>query len=360
MAARRWLRVRIETTNPSGRFQDIKRQHRLPNLRSALNSFQVLIPDPIHPDGVTRLRERFVVDTDSGGDADALHAAFAAADAVVVRNLAIPAQLLKAAPKLKVIAKHGAGVDNIDLDAATRLGIIVANVPGGNADAVAEATVALMLAAIRRVPEVHDLVQRGRYSARFELQFSQLSERTLGLVGIGNIGTRVANICSRGFRMRVVAFDPGLSAAEIEARGANKADSLDSLLAVADVVSLHLPLTDDTYHLIGREQLERMKSSAILINAARGPLVDEIALATALRAGVIAGVGLDVFEIEPPSLDNPILTSPHAVLSPHTAGNTIDAARYLAVSSANIVIDVLSGRRPANLLNAAAWDRRRC
>ena len=145
--------------------------------------------------------------------------------------------------------------------------------------------------------------------------------------------------------MRVVAFDPGLSAAEIEARGANKADSLDSLLAVADVVSLHLPLTDDTYHLI---------------NAARGPLVDEIALATALRAGVIAGVGLDVFEIEPPSLDNPILTSPHAVLSPHTAGNTIDAARYLAVSSANIVIDVLSGRRPANLLNAAAWDRRRC
>ena len=320
---------------------------------------RVFIPDPIHVDGVARLAERFVVDQPSAGDGDARHRRFAEADAVIVRNIAVDRTVLDAAPRLKVIAKHGAGVDNIDVAAATARGIVVANIPGGNADAVAEATVALMLAALRRVPEVHQLVVNGGYAARFAMQFGQLFGRTLGLVGIGNIGARVAQICAAGFRMRVLAYDPGLSAAAIAKRGADKVDDLASLLATADVVSLHLPLNERTRHLIGAAEIALMKPTAILVNAARGPLVDEAALAEALRENRIAGAGLDVLEVEPPAPDNPLLTLGNVVLSPHTAGNTVEAARQLALASADIVIAALTGRKPEGLLNGEVWERRR-
>ena len=320
---------------------------------------RVFIPDPIHVDGVARLAERFVVDQPSAGDGDARHRRFAEADAVIVRNIAVDRTVLDAAPRLKVIAKHGAGVDNIDVAAATARGIVVANIPGGNADAVAEATVALMLAALRRVPEVHRLVVNGGYAARFAMQFGQLFGRTLGLVGIGNIGARVAQICAAGFRMRVLAYDPGLSAAAIAKRGADKVDDLASLLATADVVSLHLPLNERTRHLIGAAEIALMKPTAILVNAARGSLVDEAALAEALRENRIAGAGLDVLEVEPPAPDNPLLTLRNVVLSPHTAGNTVEAARQLALASADIVIAALTGRKPEGLLNGEVWERRR-
>jgi D-3-phosphoglycerate dehydrogenase len=320
---------------------------------------RVFIPDPIHVDGVARLAERFVVDQPSAGDSDARYRGFAKADAIIVRNIAVDRMVLDAAPRLKVIAKHGAGVDNIDVAAATARGIVVANIPGGNADAVAEATVALMLAALRRVPEMHRLVVNGGYAARFTLQFNQLFGRTLGLVGIGNIGARVARICAAGFKMHVLAYDPGVPAAAIADRGAEKVDDLASLLANADVVSLHLPLNERTHHLIGAAELAEMKPTAILVNAARGPLVDEAALAAALREERIAGAGLDVLEVEPPAPDNPLLTLRNVVLSPHTAGNTVEAARQLALASADIVIAALAGRKPEGLLNQEVWERRR-
>lgn len=320
---------------------------------------RVFIPDPIHADGVAALRRHFDVYSAPNGDAQARRQAFQQADAVVVRNSAVDARLLDASPKLKVISKHGAGVDNIDIKRATDHGIVVANVPGANAGSVAEATVALMLATLRRVPEIHELVKDGRYGARFELQFEQLSGRTLGLVGIGNIGARVARMCGRGFDMRVLAYDPGLSAAEVAERGASKVDDLDRLLAEADVVSLHLPLTADTFHILDRKRLEQMKPTAIVVNAARGALIDEPALAEALHAGVIAGAGLDVLETEPPLLDGPILSAPNVVLSPHTAGNSVEAARRLAVSSAEIVIAALTGQKPPGLLNPEVWEARR-
>jgi D-3-phosphoglycerate dehydrogenase len=320
---------------------------------------RVFIPDPIHADGVVRLAEHFVVCQPPAGDAAARYDGFAEADAAIVRNIAVDRRVIDAAPRLKVIAKHGAGVDNIDLAAATERGIVVGNVPGGNADAVAEATVALMLAALRRVPEVHRLVVEGGYAARFTLQFGQLLGRTLGLVGVGNIGARVARICTGGFKMRVLAYDPGLPAAAVAERGAEKVDDLSSLLAVADVVSLHLPLTERTRHLIGAAEIAQMKPTAILVNAARGPLVDEAALAEALRKERIAGAGLDVLEVEPPDPDNPLLKLSNVVLSPHTAGNTVEAARQLALASADIVIAALGGRKPEGLLNPEAWERRR-
>jgi len=320
---------------------------------------RVFIPHPIHADGICRLDGKFVVEAPLEQDESAQRKSFANADAVIVRNFGIDADLMDACPRLKVIAKHGAGVDNIDIPAATARGIVVASVPGGNADAVAEATVAMMLAALRRVPEVHGFVANGKYSARWELQFEQLLDRTLGLVGIGNIGARVARICSAGFRMRILAYDPALPKAAVEERGAEKVDDLHALLAASDAVSLHLPLTAATRHIIGREELRAMKPTAVLVNAARGPLIDEEALAEALREGWIAGAALDVFEVEPPAPENPLLTAPNIVLSPHTAGNTVEAARTLALASAEIVIAVCSGRRPEGLLNPEVWEGRR-
>ncbi len=320
---------------------------------------RVFIPHPIHPDGVVRLTPGFEVEAPGKQSDEESRRSFAVADAVIVRNVAIDAALMDCCPRLKVIAKHGAGVDNIDIPAATGRGIVVANVPGGNADAVAEATVAMMLAALRRIPEVHGHVAGGRYAKRWDLQFEQLFGRTLGLLGIGNIGARVARICAAGFRMRVLAYDPALSGDAVKGRGAEKVDDLRTLLATSDAVSLHLPLTRSTRHIIGRDELRAMKPTAILVNAARGPLVDEAALAEAVSAGWIAGAALDVFEVEPPAPENPILSAPNVVLSPHTAGNTVEAARYLSIAAAEIVIAVLAGRRPENLLNPEVWERRR-
>lgn len=318
-----------------------------------------IVPDPIHEDGVAKLREQFRVEILAGHDDAAKREAFSRADAVIIRNLPIPSDLIDASPHLKVIAKHGTGVDNIDLSAATHRGIVVANVPGANADAVAEGAVVLMLAALRQVPAVHDFVARGDYAMRWKLHYGQLWERTLGLVGIGNVGARVARICAEGFKMRVVAYDPFLAADAIAARGAEKADDLQSLLKLADVVSLHIPLTDGTFHMISREQLRLMKPAAILVNTARGPLIDENALVEALTQGWISGAGLDVYEVEPPPPDAPILRAPNVVLSPHTAGSTDEAYRSLAVASAEIALDVIAGQRPSGLLNPEVWDRRR-
>ena len=320
---------------------------------------RVFIPHPIHADGIARLGEGFAVDAPETESEAGFVRSFAEADALIVRNLKVDAERMDGAPRLKVIAKHGAGVDNIDIPAATARGIVVASVPGANADAVAEATVAMMLAALRRVPTVHAAVAEAHYEARWGLLFGQLLDGTLGLLGIGNIGARVARICSAGFRMRILAYDPGLSADAVAERGAEKVDDLHALLARCDVVSLHLPLSEATRHIIGAAELRAMKPTAVLVNAARGPLVDEAALAAALAAGEIAGAALDVFEVEPPTAASPILTAPNTVLSPHTAGNTVQTARALATASADIIIDVAAGRRPAHLLNPEVWTRRR-
>ncbi|MBN8994252.1 MAG: hydroxyacid dehydrogenase [Rhizobiales bacterium] len=320
---------------------------------------RILIPHPIHQDGIDRLAGHFTVDAPAKFDDARKRESFAAADAVIVRNLGVDAALVDASPRLRVIAKHGAGVDNIDIRAATERGIVVASVPGGNADAVAEAAVTMMLAAIRQVPKVHNLVASGNYAARWNLQYEQLLGRTLGLLGIGSIGARVARICAAGFRMKVLAYDPALTAEQVRERGGEKVDGLPDLLRQADVVSLHLPLIPATRHVIGAPELAAMKPTAVLVNAARGPLVDETALVEALNSGRIAGAALDVFETEPPPADAPILTAKNIVLSPHTAGNTVDAARILATSSADIALAVFAGAKPAGFLNPEVWDKRR-
>jgi D-3-phosphoglycerate dehydrogenase len=260
---------------------------------------------------------------------------------------------------LKVIGKHGVGVDNIDIAAATKAGIAVFNTPGANAVAVAEGAVALMLAVVKRIRAGHDLVASGRFAERGPWRAGDLSGKTLGLVGGGRIAGEVARIAGRGFGMRIRVYDPYVSAAQAEAMGARKIESLEAMLGEADIVSIHVPLTAETKGLIGRARIARMKPDAVLVNTARGGIVDEAALAEALATGRLSGAGIDVFENEPPANDNPLFKLPNVVLSPHVAGITEDSARKMAVGAAQGVVDVLQGRKPEALLNPEVWARRR-
>jgi D-3-phosphoglycerate dehydrogenase / 2-oxoglutarate reductase len=318
----------------------------------------VVIPNPVHPDVFEELKPRFRLIGCEEFDRDQ-KTALAQADAVIPRSFKMPKEILEACPRLKVIARHGAGVDSVDMTMASRLGIVVANVPGGNGKSVAEATVALMLGAIWRIPVAHGFVTSGQFERRWELHFEQLTDRVLGLVGLGNIGTRVAHICGGGFDMKVFGYDPFVDRERMALIGVEKVDDLETLLRAADVVSLHLPLTAETHHLIGEYQLRLMKKRAVLVNAARGKLVDGRALCRALEEGWIAGAGLDVFEIEPPAPDDPLLRAANLVMAPHSASLSIEADRNVGLACTEIVIDAFAGQQPKNFINREVWSTRR-
>lgn len=319
----------------------------------------IVIPDLIESVGIDLLKTRFDVEMCAHLPVAEQRELAKRADGIIVRSFKVDAALMADAPRLKIVSKHGAGVDNIDLTAASKAGVIVANVPGGNALAVAEGAVALMLAVLRRTLAVHHLVAFGDYAARRDLAFEQLSNRTLAIVGVGAIGRHVTRICSRGFDMNVIGYDPYVKREELKGLDIKLAGSLDEMLPVADIVTLHMPMAPEMRHMIGANRLRAMKRSAVLINTARGPLVDPTALQTALTEGWIAGAALDVFETEPPPRGHPLFTAPNIVLSPHVAGGTFEANRTLAVLAAQNVIDSIAGTKPAGLLNPDAWASRR-
>lgn len=272
-------------------------------------------------------------------------------DGIISRTVRIDAGAIGAARRLRAISKHGTGVDNIDLEAASRRGIPVAFTPGANAQSVAEHAAAMMLALARHLPFFVQSMAATRWE-RTSVLGTELSGRILGLVGFGAIARRFAHI-GEGIGMRVHAFDPYLGSAQRE--GVMVHDRLDSLLEVADVLSLHCPLTDATRGLIGAAAFGRMKRGALLINAARGPIVDEPALISALRDGEIAGAGLDTFASEPLPPDSPLRGMDNVVLTPHVGASTVDAARRMSVQSVENLFDMLEGRpiAPERLANAA-------
>ena len=316
------------------------------------------VVDPIHPEGIAILRAAGEVVELFAPGVDAARA-WAIADGLVVRTSPLPAARIADCARLKVIGKHGVGVDNIDIAAATEAGIVVFNTPGANTLAVAEGAVALMLAVVKRLRAGHDLVASGRFAERGPWRVGDLAGKTLGLVGGGRIAGEVARICRNGFGMHILVYDPYAGEAQAAAMGAEKVHGLDAMLARANIVSIHTPLTEETRNLLGRGRIAHMKPGAILINTARGGIVDEAALADALAADRLGGAGLDVFENEPPENDNPLLKLANVVLSPHVAGITEDSARRMAVGAAQGVVDVLQGRKPEAILNPKVWDRRR-
>ncbi len=268
---------------------------------------------------------------------------FAGATGILVRPGYITASLLDRLPDLRVVSVHGAGVDRVDVEACTERGVLVTNTPGANADAVAELTVGLMLSVMRRIPQSAERVRADRIWGEARHTGIELNGKTLGLVGFGQIGVRVAGI-ARAFGMKLCASDPGLTSKEIRARGA-KPVTFDALLAASDVISLHAPLIPQTHHLINRRAISKMKKGAFLVNAARGPLVDEAALARALKSGRLGGAALDALEGEPPDPKSPIFDAPNIVITPHMGGSTAECLEATARTAAEDIARVLRNKR---------------
>ena len=263
-----------------------------------------------------------------------------------------------AGPNLKVIANHAVGFDNVDLRAATARGILVTNTPGVLTDATADHAWALLFAVARRIPESENFLRAGKFTGWGPLMFlgGDITGRTLGIIGAGRIGHSVA-LKSKGFLMRVLYSDEVVNStleSELDARKV----SLDELLRESDFISVHVPLLPSTRHFINRDTLRLMKRTAYLINTSRGPVIDEGALAEALRDGVIAGAALDVFENEP-AVHPELLKLSNVVLTPHTASATFDTRNKMATMAATNLIAALAGQKPPNLVNAEVWGKHR-
>lgn len=312
---------------------------------------RVLIVQPIHESGVALLQEYFDVAVASDPSVETVIREIQGVEGVVVRTAPFTREIMEAAPELKVIARHGVGVDNIDVKAATERGIVVCYTPEANAVSVAEHTLIAMGALAKRVLQHDRATREGRWEVRNEYRAFDLSGKTLGLVGIGRIGSQVARKAQAAFDMEVIAYDPYARPEAAEALGIALEDDLDRLLSRADVLSLHTPLTPETRGLIDQRRLSLMKPSALLINFARGGIVDEQALYEALKQGTIAGAALDVFEQEPPPADHPLYALDNVLLSPHSAALTAECVVRMATGAAEGVRDVLLGRTPRWVVN---------
>ncbi len=281
-------------------------------------------------------------------------------EAILVRTPGrVGAQTIGQAPRLRVIGTSGFGSDNVDLAAATAAGVLVVNNPGSAESSVAEHAVALLLGLAKRLVWSDAAVRSGRpWDFRAGFPAIELEGRTVGLVGFGRIGREVARKLHTAFGMDVVVFDPLLGPAALP-EWARSCPTVEEMLPLADVVSIHCALTPTTHHLFDERTLALMRPGAFLINTSRGQVVDGRALAGALRAGRLAGAGLDVYEEEPPAPDNPLLGLPNVLLTAHTAGVTAESSRRLAVAAAAQALATLAGQRPTNLVNPEVWETRR-
>lgn len=266
------------------------------------------------------------------------------------------AALLKQCPELLIVSSNGSGVDTIDVEACTAAGVLVVNQAGGNAEAVSEHTLAMILSLLKRIGESDRSLRRGWTGARTDFLGRNLEGRTLGIIGIGFIGKRVAAIVKNVFGCRVLAFDPHVTPDEIRQRNAEPV-GFDELLRESEILSIHCPLTKETEGMIGEQELARLPDGALLISTARGGIIDEPALVAALHSGKVAGVGLDVWEREPPAPDHPLLAFDTVIASPHTAGVTVDSRATMARYAATQLIDLFDGRPPARPVNPEVSDR---
>lgn len=265
------------------------------------------------------------------------------------------ARLLAQLPQLLCISTNGAGYDTLDLAACNQAGVLVLNQSGANAQSVAEAAIGLMISCSRRIGESDRRLRVSRGYAREDLMGAELYHKTLGLVGIGEIGGRVARI-AQALGMRVLACDPGLSAAQVRDKGAEAVD-LPTLLAGSDVVSLHCPRLAETVNLMNAATFAQMRRGAIFINTARGGLHDEQALHLALASGQLGGAGIDVWDQEPPPLDHPLLALENVVALYHTAGVTHEARQRMGLWAAQQIIEVMAGRPGPRMVNPEVFPR---
>ena len=310
---------------------------------------RVLIADPVGAEGVELLRSAAEVEVQTGLPPQKLLEIIGAYDALVVRSeTRVSRQIIEAGRRLKVVARAGIGVDNIDLDAATAAGIAVVNAPTGNTVAAAEHTIALMLALSRNIPSAHQSLQQGEWR-RSAFMGIEVRDKALGICGLGRVGSEVARR-AQAFGMRLLGYDPFV-APDYARRIGVELMPLEQLLAAADFITLHTPLTPGTRQMMGPRQVAACKPGARLINVARGELVDEAALLDGLESGQLGGVALDVFAEEPPP-PGPLLAHPKVIVTPHLGASTREAQREVAVEAAEQVLAVLHGQPARNTVNA--------
>ncbi|MGC8855284.1 MAG: hydroxyacid dehydrogenase [Anaerolineae bacterium] len=302
--------------------------------------FNILITDGLDPQGLAVLHSAAKVDDRSGISADDLLKVIANYDALIVRGRTkVTAALLAAAPRLKVVGRAGVGVDNIDLEAAKTHGVTVVNAPTSTTIAVAELTFGLILALAREIPRADAAMKQGQWLKK-ELEGVELYGKTLGIIGVGRIGMEVAKRAAI-FGMHVIAYDPLVPAEEIRQRGAEPV-SLQELYAWADFISLHLPLTVQTRDMIATQAFAAMKDGVRIVCAARGGIIDEAALVTALNSGKVAGAALDVFASEPPGA-TALVTHPKVIATPHIGAQTVESQARAAEDIAHEVLAALRG-----------------
>jgi D-3-phosphoglycerate dehydrogenase / 2-oxoglutarate reductase len=317
----------------------------------------VVLGGPIHPDGIALLEKEVRVVVTREETEDAFVKIAADADGILIRGRPpATASLMTACTRLRVVGRHGVGLDTVDIPAATRLGVAVVHAPGSNSQAVAEHALMLMLTCAKHTFEIDRLTKKGDWSARTSVHNVELGGRTIGIVGVGNIGRRVAKFTA-ALGMRVLGYDPYVAPDELRRRGVEPVPTLEAMLPQCDVVTFHTPLTGETRGMLGTKNIALMKEGVIVVNTCRGGVQEEHALFEALTRGKIASAGLDVWEQEPTSVDNPIFNLPNVVCSAHVAGVTREAHRVAGMQVASEMLRVLRGERPDVLVNPDVWPR---
>jgi D-3-phosphoglycerate dehydrogenase / 2-oxoglutarate reductase len=318
---------------------------------------KILIVQPIHESGVRVFDDRFDVRVASDPSVPTVIKEIKGVEGVVLRMAPFTREIIEAADSLKVIGRHGVGVDTIDVKAATERGIIVTNTPEANAISVAEHTITAIGALAKRVVVYDRAIRTGGWQIRDSYRAVDLDGKTLGLVGIGRIGSLVARKAAVAFNMKVIAFDPYVAPEKAREMGIALVPASEDVFRQADVVSMHTPLTPETRRFVNAARLGLMKSSAFLINFSRGEVVDETALYAALKTGVIAGAAIDVYDPEPPLNDNPLYELENIILSPHSAALTQECVIRMAVGAAEGVVDALTGKRPQFVVNPEVFKK---
>lgn len=316
----------------------------------------ILMTTSMHESGMNLLRSAGELRMATSLEPAALREQIRDVDALVVRTAGVyDADLFDAAPRLQVVGRHGVGYDHVDVPAATERGIYVVTTPGANTGAVAEHAIAFMIGLSKHFTQQGIALREGRYNDRVKLEGRELIGRTLGIIGFGRIGRRIGAMAYHGFGMKVIYNDVVAPPreAEIQAGWARRVE-LDELLRESEYVTLHVPLDATTRRMIGAEQIAKMRSDAILINTCRGPVVHEQAVADALDAGRLWGYGADVFEIEPPPADHPLIGRPDVLLTPHSAAQTAESLVNMSSWVAEDVVGILQGKPPRNPVNDPA------
>jgi len=313
--------------------------------------YKVLLNKEIHPQAMDLLKQHFDILIADNPKEEALLKKCAEVSAIITRTSSyINKKIIEASPKLKVISKTGVGVDNIDVFVATEKGILICNVPEVNSISVAEHTVALILAVAKDLVVMDKAVRKSEWSKRYSLIPVELKQKTLGIIGFGSIGKKVAAMC-KGFQMCILIYDPYLTSNAISKQSVSLVSNLETLFQKSDIISIHVPYNEKTHHLVNSSLLRMSKKGAILINTSRGQIIDEKALFKSLKNGPLSAAGLDVFEEEPVNISNPLLNLDNVILTPHSAALTKECSARIAVEAVQAVIDVLNGKKPRSVFN---------